>query len=93
MPLPEDATAIRQRSHLAAPPELSFELDADLEAEFFNADQAPELELTDLAEEPENPPLSPAQSQRRRQLRRQVALLMTALFLFSLLASFVQFAR
>jgi hypothetical protein len=60
---------------------------------WFSSSQAAQLELDDSDQQPENPLLSPAQYQRRRQLRRQVALLMAALLLFSLVAPLVRFAR
>jgi class 3 adenylate cyclase len=78
----EDATAIRERPQLPAPPDVTPELDD----EFFHRGSSAELDLTDLEEERDNPELSPAQSQRRRQLRRQVTLLIAALALFSMAA-------
>jgi hypothetical protein len=74
-------TAVRAIAAPIAPAHAELELDDD-----FFANEAAELEPLELDEERENPVLSPAQHQRRLQLRRQVAALVAGLALFALFA-------
>lgn len=86
--LPEDATEVRDRSTLTA-----LLAAAELEENFFRWEPSAEVDLVapaDLDEERSNPELSPAQHQRRRQLRRLVAMLMVSLLVLCLAALRVQ---
>jgi hypothetical protein len=89
LPPPQDVTAIRERPRLPVVPDE----DTELEDAFFGDGSWVDPDLTDLDEGRDNPELSPAQYQRRRQLRRQVAILMAVLTLFSAIALYVQLTR
>jgi hypothetical protein len=100
-PLPppeEDASVIRERQQWAEPSDAAAEPSLELDDAFFEGGASLYLETSEDEDEEdeggvENPELSPAQYQRRRQLRRQVAMLMVALALFTLVTLFVRVAQ